>query len=66
MGDMPILPSQRHLFDLPPHVAYLNCAYMGPLSNAVAAATHEGVDRKRHPWAVFPADFFTQIGRAHV
>ena len=64
MGDMPILPSQRHLFDLPPHVAYLNCAYMGPLSNAVAAATHEGVDRKRHPWAVFPADFFTLADQA--
>ncbi len=64
MVDMPILPSQRHLFDLPGHAAYLNCAYMGPLSNAVAAATHEGVDRKRHPWAVAPADFFTLADQA--
>jgi selenocysteine lyase/cysteine desulfurase len=64
MVDMPILPSQRHLFDLPGHVAYLNCAYMGPLSNAVAEATHEGVDRKRHPWAVLPADFFSLADHA--
>ncbi len=53
------LPSQRHLFDLPADVAYLNCAYMSPLSNAVAAASREGVDRKRRPWMLAAHDFFT-------
>lgn len=59
MVAMPILASQRHLFDLPPDVAYLNCAYMSPLSHAVAEAARQGVDRKRRPWLVKPADFFT-------
>lgn len=61
---MPILPSQRHLFDIPGDIAYLNCAYMSPLSNAVAAASREGIDRKRHPWAVLPADFFALANQA--
>lgn len=61
---MTTLPSQRALFDLPPHVAYLNCAYMGPLSHATAAAAHAGIDRKRRPWAVMPADFFTLADHA--
>ena len=29
------LPSQRHLFDIPDDVAYLNCAYMSPLMRRV-------------------------------
>lgn len=31
---MPLLPNQRHLFDIPRDVAYLNCAFMGPLLTA--------------------------------
>lgn len=61
---MTILPSQRHLFDLPPDIAYLNCAYMGPLSHATAAAAHAGLDRKRRPWTMAPADFFTLADQA--
>ncbi|MGE3616912.1 MAG: aminotransferase class V-fold PLP-dependent enzyme [Gemmatimonadales bacterium] len=56
---MAILPSQRHRFDLPADVAYLNCAYMSPMAHEVAAACHAGVDRKRRPWLVKPADFFS-------
>jgi hypothetical protein len=26
-----MIPCQRHLFDIPDDVAYLNCAYMSPL-----------------------------------
>ena len=30
-----MIPSQRHLFDLPDDVAYLDCAYMAPLIHSV-------------------------------
>ena len=61
---MKILPSQRPLFDIPGDVAYLNCAYMSPLPNAVVEASRDGLDRKRHPWRVRPADFFDITDRA--
>jgi hypothetical protein len=28
------LPNQRHLFDIPDDVAFLNCAYVSPLPKA--------------------------------
>ena len=58
------LPSQRHLFDLPEEVAYLNCAYMGPLSKAVLRAGIEGLSNKSQPWTIEPSDFFTPLERA--
>src|SRR3546814_11747868 len=54
-----LLTSQRHLFDIPEDVAYLNCAYMSPLSKAVVAAGQTGMARKAQPWTVTPQDFFT-------
>jgi len=35
-----MLPSQRHLFDIPREVAYLNAAAWSPLPKAVQAAGH--------------------------
>ncbi len=61
---MPILPSQRHLFDIPADVAYLNCAYMSPLANSVARAGQAGLARKQRPWNVLPADFFALTQQA--
>ncbi|WP_298724332.1 aminotransferase class V-fold PLP-dependent enzyme [uncultured Ferrovibrio sp.] len=58
-----ILPSQRHLFDIPADVAYLNCAYMSPLSRAAVAAGEAGMRRKARPWEVTPQDFFTDSER---
>jgi selenocysteine lyase/cysteine desulfurase len=55
----PILPPQRHLFDIPDDVAFLNCAYMSPLPKTSVAAGEEGLRRKSRPWTVAPADFFT-------
>jgi selenocysteine lyase/cysteine desulfurase len=55
----PILAPQRHLFDIPDDVAFLNCAYMSPLPKASVAAGEEGLRRKSRPWTVAPADFFT-------
>lgn len=50
-----MLPSQRHLFDLPREVAYLNAAAWSPLPLAVQEAGRMGVGRKGRPWEVDPA-----------
>ena len=52
------LASQRHLFDIPDDVAFLNCAYISPLPRASLAAGDRGLRRKARPWTVAPADFF--------
>jgi len=59
-----MIPSQRHLFDLPREVAYLNCAYMSPLMNAVVDAGRAGLARKTQPWLIKSADFFATPERA--
>jgi len=53
------LTNQRHLFDIPDGVAYLNCAYMSPLMNRVRDAGSAGLARKARPWEIVPADFFS-------
>ena len=60
---MPI-PSQRHLFDIPDDVAYLNCAYMSPLMQEVVAAGVAGVSRKARPWTLSAQDFFSESEQA--
>ncbi|MGE5777934.1 MAG: aminotransferase class V-fold PLP-dependent enzyme, partial [Hyphomicrobiales bacterium] len=55
----PALASQRHLFDIPDAVAFLNCAYISPLPKASLMAGEQGLRRKSRPWTVAPADFFT-------
>ncbi len=59
-----MIPSQRHLFDIPDEIAYFNCAYMGPLLKTARAAGHAGIDRKSLPWNVSPVDFFTESEKA--
>ena len=54
-----MLPCQRHLFDIPDDVAYLNCAYMSPLMKPVIEAGATGFARKAHPWELTPEKFFT-------
>jgi len=54
-----MLPCQRHLFDIPDDVAYLNCAYMSPLMKPVLEAGTAGLARKAHPWELTPDSFFT-------
>ena len=58
------IPSQRHLFDMPQDVAYLNCAYMSPLLKRSAEIGGEGLARKLRPWAITPDDFFGDSERA--
>ena len=54
-----MIPCQRHLFDIPDDVAYLNCAYMSPLMKPVLEAGTAGLARKAHPWQLTPDKFFT-------
>jgi len=50
-----MLASQRHLFDIPRDVAYLNAAAWSPLPLAVQEAGRMGVARKGRPWEIDPA-----------
>jgi selenocysteine lyase/cysteine desulfurase len=54
-----MIPCQRHLFDIPDDVAYLNCAYMSPLMKPALEAGTAGLARKAHPWELTPDQFFT-------
>ncbi len=55
---MAIIPSQRHLFDIPEDIAYFNIAYYSPLlkesTNRLVAAARA----KSHPWERTSAQFF--------
>ena len=52
------LESQRHLFDIPPEVAYFNCAYNSPLLIEAGSVLVEGALSKCQPWQRKPNDFF--------
>jgi selenocysteine lyase/cysteine desulfurase len=52
------LAGARSEFDLPDDVAYLNCAFMGPLPNVAIEAGWVGLARKAQPWTL-AADEFT-------
>lgn len=54
-----MLPCQRHLFDIPDDVAYLNCAYMSPLMKSALEAGTVGLARKARPWQITSGQFFT-------
>lgn len=55
-----MIPSQRHLFDIPDDITYLNCAYMSPLMHSVVQAGHHGITGKARPWTITPQKFFTE------
>jgi len=52
------LASQRHLFDIPEDVAYLNCAYFSPKPHVVIEAGRRALTTQSHPWEVEPRHFF--------
>ena len=54
-----ILESQRALFDIPPNVAYLNCAYMSPLLRSATDIAITSLQRKTKPWTITADDFFS-------
>ena len=55
-----MIENQRHLFDIPDDVAYLNCAYMSPLMLSVQDAGRGGIADKGRPWTISPPDFFSR------
>jgi selenocysteine lyase/cysteine desulfurase len=54
---MTVIPCQRHHFDIPDDIAYLNCGYMSPLARPVLAAVERGARLKAAPWAYTAHDF---------
>ena len=56
-----MLPNQRHLFELPDDVAYLNVAFTAPLLRAAAEAGKDAIHNKKNPWRITPNDFFTSV-----
>jgi selenocysteine lyase/cysteine desulfurase len=57
------LNGQRHLFDLPDDVAYLNLASLAPQLHSVRRAGEGALDSRAAPWAVRSADWFTDAER---
>jgi selenocysteine lyase/cysteine desulfurase len=55
------LPDVRPLFDIPDEVAYLNCAYMGPVPTGSLGAGRAAAARKARPWTIGVDDFFTPV-----
>lgn len=58
------LASQRHLFEIPDEITYLNCAYMSPLLRAAREAGQEALARKSAPWRIAASDFFGESEEA--
>lgn len=53
-----MLDCQKHLFEIPEGVTYLNAAFMGPSLASSTARGVAAVARKQAPWEMSPADFF--------
>lgn len=53
-----LIPCQRHLFDMPDDIAYLNCAAISPGFKSLKTAGDLGIDRKLHPWRHNIKDIF--------
>jgi len=52
--------NQKHLFQLPEGLHYLNGAYMSPLLTSSEEAAIIDLQRKRNPASILPIDFFTE------
>ncbi|WP_159096771.1 aminotransferase class V-fold PLP-dependent enzyme [Pseudovibrio sp. Alg231-02] len=55
---MALISPQRHLFDIPPNIAYFNCSYNAPLLIGSKKALIEGAASKCWPWQRTPNEFF--------
>ncbi len=53
-----MLVSQRHLFEVPRSVCYLNAAYMGPRLTSVSDAGRMALTAGSAPWTTTSRDFF--------
>lgn len=55
-----LLPCQKPLFDIPDHVAYLNCAHISPQLHTVLEAGTQGLKRKSSPWKIGAEFYFDE------
>ena len=55
-----LIPLQKHLFDIPSEITYLNCCYMSPQLLSVSEAGRQALFRKQRPWKVTIPDFFEE------
>lgn len=56
-----VLACQKHLFDLPDDVVYLNGAYMSPSLRAVSEAGIAAIQKKARPFNITIEDFFEPL-----
>ena len=56
-----MISCQRHLFNIPDDVVYLNCAYTSPLLRAAELVGQNAIKAKRIPWTITSEDFFKNI-----
>ncbi len=56
-----MLACQKHLFDLPDDVVYLNGAYMSPSLRAVSEAGIAAIQKKARPFSITTEDFFRPV-----
>jgi selenocysteine lyase/cysteine desulfurase len=59
--DRPSLPNQRHLFEIPDDLVYLNCASLAPQLHSVRAAGEEALARRAAPWTIRADDWFVEV-----
>ena len=57
---MKIIPNQKHLFNIPEEITYLNCCYMSPQLLSVTRAGEKALLRKQEPWKINIDDFFVE------
>jgi selenocysteine lyase/cysteine desulfurase len=56
-----MIDCQRHLFDLPEEIAYLNCSAYSPLMLSVAEAGRRGIETKVRPWTIGSDDIYDDV-----
>ena len=57
------MENQKHLFEIPEHVTYLNCAYMSPITTRVRQAGQLALEQKLRPYEIKVEDFFEPVTR---
>ncbi len=56
-----MIDCQKHLFELPEYISYINCAYMSPLLKTAAEAGQRAVAQKLRPYEIGASDFFDPV-----
>jgi len=57
------IPPQRHLFDIPPEIAYFNVASLAPSLRASVAAGEQALRWRAQPWRIRTPDWFDTVER---